>query len=206
MARLRIACCVVSCLLGMAAVAVADQPPDAEIAHHYFAAGRSAYAQDRFAEALEAFRAADRLVSLPALDYDIGLCLERLGRHDEAVAAFRRFLAASPSAPEAAEVRVHMESLERGPASRRRALRSASIAVGVVALALGATGAGLLGSAAVDYGALHDGCGVAGDCARASYAGVERRDLAGKGLLGVAGAALVIDLGLWIAYARKAHR
>jgi tetratricopeptide (TPR) repeat protein len=189
-------------LLGRAG---AEEAHDAEIARHYFEAGRSAYQRGRYDEAVEAFQAAARLTPRPALEYDLGLAFEQLGRDAEAVAAYRRFLTQAPDSPEAVDVRGRLDALT-GRAHRlaqRRALRDAAIGVGVLSVAAAITGAGLLGSAAADYASLRDGCGVAGLCPRDSWAGVEARDIASRAVFAIAGTALVVDVALWVAWARR---
>jgi len=93
-----------------------ESPHDAE-AHAYFEAGRLAYGDGRFDEALTAFQRAYELSHRSQLLYNIGQCFDRM-RHDaDALAAFQQFLAAEPESPNAAEVRGRVAFLERALAT-----------------------------------------------------------------------------------------
>ena len=83
---------------------------DAE-AHALFEAGRTAYNDSRFDDALGYFRRAEDLSHRPELLYNIGQCEDRL-RHDAAaLAAFEEFVVALPEAPQHAEVAARLEIL-----------------------------------------------------------------------------------------------
>jgi tetratricopeptide (TPR) repeat protein len=78
----------------------ASAPADTEQeARALFEAGRIAYENGRFADALPSFTRAFELTGRPALIFNIGQCLDRLGRSAEAADAYRRFLTAVPDAP-----------------------------------------------------------------------------------------------------------
>ncbi|MFW6067721.1 MAG: hypothetical protein ACOC97_05230 [Myxococcota bacterium] len=66
-----------------------------EEARALFQAGRLAYESGRYEEALERFRAAHELTSLPALLYNVALAADRARYDEEALAAYERFLAES---------------------------------------------------------------------------------------------------------------
>jgi tetratricopeptide (TPR) repeat protein len=183
--------------------AVADAPSDADIAQHYFAAGREAYAQARYQEALEAFRSAARLVPRAELDYDIGLCAEHLGRREEAAQAYARFLQEEHDSASDADVELRLRALRGEPPSRRGVhIQTAAISMAAATVALAAIAGGLIGIVGDEYDTLKTNCGAAGQCAPASYRGVYERDVASKVLFGTAGVAAAIDVGFWVAWAR----
>jgi tetratricopeptide (TPR) repeat protein len=78
---------------------------------------------------------------------------------------------------------------------------AAPIAVGVAAFAVAAAGAGLLGSVAADYPSLETGCS-ARPCTSSDWSSAEARAYAGYAALGLAGAAAIVDVILWVRYAR----
>jgi len=81
-----------------------------------FDAGRIAFADGRFADALASFQRAYDLSHRPLLLYNIGQCHDRM-RHDaEALAAFEQFLHDAPDAPQASEVRGRVEFLQAAAA------------------------------------------------------------------------------------------
>lgn len=95
-----------------------------EEARSLFEAGRSAYGDGRFDEALGHFRRSYELSHRPQLLYNIGQCQDRL-RHDaEALATFEEFLTALPDAPQRAEVAARLEIL-RTAVERDRAAEAA---------------------------------------------------------------------------------
>ena len=98
-----------------AAARAQESPHDAE-AHAYFEAGRLAFGDGRYDEALTAFRRAYELSQRGQLLYNIGQCYDRMRRDQEALAAFQQFLAADPDSTNAAEVRARVAFLERAVA------------------------------------------------------------------------------------------
>ena len=88
------------------------------------------------------------------------------------------------------------------PAEPRPRRLAAPVAMAVVAVVLVATGAGLVGSVASDYQALHDQCARSG-CEMSRIDALETRARVGYAFLGLAGAAAVIDVVLWGVMARK---
>jgi len=193
-------------IMALAQPTFADSPSDAEIALHYFAAGREAFDQARYEEALVAFRTAARLAPRAELDYDIGLCAERLGHRDEAIEAYERFLRGDHDGVSGADVEVRLHIL-RGVTQPRRTMRlqGAAISMAAVTVLIAGIGLGLIFNVDDSYNSLHDTCGVLGQCAPSSYHSIQQRDVASKALFGVAGAALAVDVGLWVAWARARH-
>src|SRR5437660_1352841 len=146
--------CLILALVLPWMAARADEDPDTELAQRLFNEGAAAYAAHDYARALDRFEAARRLKPLPAFDYNIARCHDRLGHAREAVDGYQRYLDTGPA--DAAEVRdrvtVLRARIEAPPPPRRKL--AAPIAVGVLSLALIATGGGLVGSVGPDYDAL----------------------------------------------------
>lgn len=106
--------CIVGVLgTGMARADSVDVDPDLEIAHRRFERGRAAYEANDYAAALQEFEAVRVVKPSPALDWNIGRCLDRLERFAEAVAAYERYLAATPNEPDAPEVRARVATLKQ---------------------------------------------------------------------------------------------
>ena len=84
-----------------------------------FEAGRLAFEDGRFEDALDSFQRAHRLSNRPILLFNIGACLDRLQRHREAVEAFERYLTEQPEASNRSEVESRVREL-RAAAERER--------------------------------------------------------------------------------------
>jgi hypothetical protein len=201
--------------------ALAEDPPSKQ----HFDAGAAAYDAGRYADAAWEFEAAREITPSPELDFNVGRARDRMGDARGAVEAYGRYLAARPKADDAEEVRARVAALRAELAKKEPTpvlvvnpsttqappqaiavrhhgvdhLRTAAWAVGGVALGLVAAGAGLVGSAHADYGAL----ACAPDCMPAAWDGIRGREYAGAALLGVAGAALAADVALWVTSARR---
>jgi tetratricopeptide (TPR) repeat protein len=112
--RLVIALWLAVVVVVAAAPAWAGSAVDAvEAAEVRYRRGEALFAEGRFADALAEFEAARQLVPRPQLDYNIGLCLDRLGRPAEAAAALRRYLGAVPDDADAAKIRTLIAELDR---------------------------------------------------------------------------------------------
>ncbi|MSP60930.1 MAG: hypothetical protein EXR72_11410 [Myxococcales bacterium] len=94
--------------------------PDTMSARRHFQQGIEHYNQLEFAAALKEFQAARLIKGLPAFDYNIGRCLDRMERYEEAVSAYERYVALAPQAPDAAEIRERIRTLK----DRRAAIAS----------------------------------------------------------------------------------
>jgi tetratricopeptide (TPR) repeat protein len=181
--------------------------PDTEVAQRLFTEGAAAYDAHDYVAALARFEAARRIKPLPAFDYNIARCQDRLGHEREALDGYERYLASQPL--DAAEVQGRVAVLRRRlaspPAPPPRHI-AAPVAVGVVSLALLATGAGLVGSVGPDYDALDRRWRMEGPTAgvRSSADSLRAREIAGWTVLGVGAAAAVVDVAL-IIVARRRH-
>jgi len=91
-----------SCASG-SVVHAQDQGEDSE-ARALFEAGRVAFDEGRFENALEYFQRSYELSRRPQLLYNIGSAADRLRRDREALEAFEAFLEAVPSSPNRAHV------------------------------------------------------------------------------------------------------
>lgn len=120
---------VVLVLLPGAQVAAQDEPaardePAAQLApgdaeaQRLFVAGRVAYGDARYEQALALFRRAYAISPRAGLLYNIGQAADRLRLDDEAIAAFEAYLEADPSAVNALEVETRLEVLRRERARR----------------------------------------------------------------------------------------
>lgn len=91
--------------------AAAAHAEEAAAAEHY-KAGVAAFDAGRFAEALAAFTEAYNLSSKTDLLYNLGVCAEKVGDRDKAIAYYRLYLEEKPDAEDAAEVKARLEALQ----------------------------------------------------------------------------------------------
>jgi hypothetical protein len=86
-------------------------------AKKHYGAGTEKFKVGYYADALEEFQAADELKPTPQAARYIGLCLHKLGRYQEALVAFQRFLAgATPKmAAQVDEVRALVAAIQQLP-------------------------------------------------------------------------------------------
>jgi tetratricopeptide (TPR) repeat protein len=104
-------------VLLLACPTFADEP-DRDLARTRFKAGQALFQRGRVAEALAEFEDGKKSFALPEFDYNIGLCLAKLDRPDEAGDALQRYIDAKPDDPEAAGIWRMIAEL-RAEASRR---------------------------------------------------------------------------------------
>jgi tetratricopeptide (TPR) repeat protein len=90
----------------------AEADPDAEIAQRHFVRGSQYYAAMDYPHALEEFEAARNVKPLPAFDFNIARCYDRMERFSEARAAYQRYLSSSPPPDDAGEVQRRIEVLD----------------------------------------------------------------------------------------------
>lgn len=98
---------------------------DATAAQAHYARGAQLYQEARYSDAIDEFEAARRYAPLPAFDYNIGRCQERLGENTAAIAAYERYLRSNPF--DAPDVRARIARL-RPPVAR--AAPTATVAPG----------------------------------------------------------------------------
>jgi hypothetical protein len=85
-------------------------PPDVALARQRFSEGLALYQAGDYSGALEKLEGAYAASVAPPILYNIGVCLEQLGRLDEAVDAFEAYLADAPSPRD--DVRARIASLK----------------------------------------------------------------------------------------------
>ncbi len=98
-------------LLLFSRAALASDKSDLETARAAYQRGEAAAQSGDWQAALTAFDVALAHSSRPLLKYDRGVMLERLGRTAEAGEAFAAYLAASPDAPERADLERFLKEL-----------------------------------------------------------------------------------------------
>jgi hypothetical protein len=122
---------VLVALLTMPVAASAEV--DLDGAHRHFTDGRRLYQEARYEEALREMEVAYAAALLPEIEYDIGLCLEKLGRHAAAADTLEHYLADAPSDPQSAEIRLLVRALRAGRTRSPAPRRAAAIALGAIA-------------------------------------------------------------------------
>ncbi len=76
--------------------------------------GQSLYLAGKYADAARVFEAGFAVNPYPAFLFNAGVCYQKSGRPDAALRAFRLYLEKDPQAPDAADVRGRIASLEEG--------------------------------------------------------------------------------------------
>lgn len=82
-----------------------------ELARAHFLSGQSYFDEARYADALHEFHEAYTISRRPGFQYNIGVCEEKLGHTDAAIAAFERYLREAPNAPDRATVEARLSEL-----------------------------------------------------------------------------------------------
>jgi tetratricopeptide (TPR) repeat protein len=124
---------LLACLCG---VAMADEG-DLDTARRHFDAGAIAYEKGDYHAALEEFLTAQRLHRVPAFDYNIGRCYDRLDQLDDAIQFYERYAATNPADVDKVNARIvelrrRQELLHPPPPPPPRRRRNLAIALGVV--------------------------------------------------------------------------
>jgi len=88
--------CLGFVLSGGAGMAVAETPTQRTAAKEAFVRGDAAFKQERFEDALAAFKSGFELSKKPRFLLNIGHCQKKLGRVEEALDSYQRFLATDP--------------------------------------------------------------------------------------------------------------
>jgi tetratricopeptide (TPR) repeat protein len=205
----------IALLFAFVAAAGAEEDADTQAAHRHFVNASLLYESGRYNEAIAEFEIAKSLKPVPAFDFNIGRCYERIERWQEAADAFERYLAASPDVPDAEELRARVATLRsRAPKPKPqppslpvmvkplRPYRVPAAALAGVAVALAAAGGGLVGSVVPEYHDKQSECALR-QCTHADWAPMAARADAGYALLAVAGAVAVVDIALWAMDARR---
>lgn len=218
---------ITATLLLTPVLALAGTAFEGEEAREHYTRGVVLYEATRYEAALREFEVAQALEPHADLIYDLARCLDRLDRRAEAVAAYRQYLIKSPDADNVAAVLARVTALE--PAAAAVPVTAATTTpataittphtteprpkpqtrrpylvpglVGGSALAVAAIGAGLLGSAVAEFHSLDSSC--APTCSSSSWSSLPAREHAGDALLGIAGAAAVVDVVLFVVEAKK---
>ncbi len=100
--KMRLIGSVLGLLLCLVRPAHPDEPhpdPDEDIARRHFRQGADHFAAGDYAGAIDEFRAAQLVKPLPALEYNIARCLDRLERYHQAILSYERYIAAVASSP-----------------------------------------------------------------------------------------------------------
>lgn len=84
---------------------------DQELAKRYYKLGETLYHRSEFEGALKQFKRSYEYSNKPALLFNIARCHESLGQHEEAIAAYEKYLEANPS--EADNIRARIKNLRR---------------------------------------------------------------------------------------------
>lgn len=107
------------CLLVALPALASAQDAAEDRARALFEEGMAHAAQERWVPALEAFRRSIELAEVPVTLFNIGSVLMRLGRMQEAVATFRRYLQVTEDPRERAEAQALIEQARGGIRSLR---------------------------------------------------------------------------------------
>ena len=89
---------------------------DRELARQRYLTGTVLYQRGRYADALVELERGKQADPKPEFDYNIGLCLQKLGRASEAADAYERFLAVRPQDREAEMLRAEIARLRASAA------------------------------------------------------------------------------------------
>jgi hypothetical protein len=100
-------------IIGLAAMGGRAEAGDRELARQRYQTGTMLFQRGRYADALVELERGKQADPKPEFDYNIGLCLEKLGRAAEAADAYQRFLAARPQDREAQAVRAEVARLRQ---------------------------------------------------------------------------------------------
>ncbi len=181
--------------------------------------GARAYERGDYQAALRSFEAAKAAAPSPEFEFNLGRCLERLGRWEAAASAYERFLVGKPTVTDAAEIRERIADLRlrardaakpappppAPPPPHPRSLRLPALALLGATVALAGAATGVYLSEWSEYQTRRDAC--QSRCAPESLDGLRTRvqvaQATGGVLYGLAGAALIVDLVLWIADTRQ---
>ena len=173
-----------------------------------FEAGRHAFDDGRFDEALELFERAHRQSGRSSLFYNIGLAADRAGHEQRALTAYEQFVRDVPDSPRARMVRGRIEVLrgrlqeaqatelpepeESGESSEPQTANRTWIAtpvLGAASLATAITAIAVYRRADNDFESWRDRCPP--ECSNSAADSIDRRVRTAQGLTGVASALAV---------------
>lgn len=97
-------------IFSVATNAMADETEDAKALYNK---GKEHFSNEQYEEALAAFTEAYNLSEKTDLLFNLGICAEKLGQLDRAVAYYEVYLEEKPDAPDAAQVTARMEKLQK---------------------------------------------------------------------------------------------
>ena len=112
-------CLQIACLQILAVAVIQTSAPtevfaqDVNKARDHYQNGVSLFDRGDYNGAISEFSAADQIAPSAVLDYNIGLCHERLGQNPAALSRYRSYLNRSPSAANRAEVDEKIRRLEQ---------------------------------------------------------------------------------------------
>jgi tetratricopeptide (TPR) repeat protein len=105
-------------VLALYAPARADDAGDRELARKRYEMGLMLFQRGKWGDALAELQAAKAALDRPEFDYNIGLCLAKLGRAREAAEALQRFVEARPDDPQTPSIRARISELRAQPEPR----------------------------------------------------------------------------------------
>src|SRR4051812_4485207 len=100
-------------VLIIALVSAAAHAQDFEAAARHFGAAQDAFGKQHFHAAASEFERAYEITKDPVLLYNVGEAWQKAGEGKKAVAAFKSYLAASPTAQDRAEVLKRIRMIEK---------------------------------------------------------------------------------------------
>jgi hypothetical protein len=199
---------LVLCAVPRQARAVED--PDTEIARRHYERGLALYDARDYRSALSEFEAARQTHPAPELTFNIARCHDRLEERRAAAEGYEEYLRAQPYSPDAAALRARIAELavrdglrpgSPAPSGARPHRRiAAPVTLAVTAVVVAAVAGGLLGGAEQQYDGLKQTCSP---CTVSRTAPFLQLAGASYGLFAGAGAIAIVDVGLWIAAARR---
>lgn len=91
-----------------------------DLAKAHFTIGVGYYLEKKYGAALEEFQKSYKLVSIVDIQYNIGLSYEKLGRYDEAIAAFKLFGEAKPDQAQQVEAQARIAWIQNDLLAHRK--------------------------------------------------------------------------------------
>lgn len=95
------------------------QVTDVDMAKQHFAAANGYYQRGEYEKAIEEFSKAYDLSKKAELFFNIAVCYEKMSKFEEALTAYRRYLAEMPWATDRQEVEARISLLEKETAWRK---------------------------------------------------------------------------------------